>query len=504
MTRRTRFVLLSALVIFILFVVVPHLRRGSTGTTTWNNAGGFENKDELSGAAGTLQDDERGIRITNTNNSPNVTSDGLCTEESCFRGAWKPRRPPLAKIDEVEPWKGCPSSLRGATKEEERKASERRLLDVLNWVWVPDEGTLADWDPEAFVVRLLKSPGGLVSVGDDISKRHFEALIVLLKRSVALELFTSDQQSFRRKHVTQYILAPNDPGTQRIYERAGVPDSRINRPILTMIEDSLLVSDTDLLTIVQRLGGVNGNQRWSPRLPRVDRWPVLVEDLAAPVDDERESVTADTILLLNTGIHWSREHLTLLKPRANPLAEQNYLTEAYRQMLRTVSESLKPISNLSIYYRATTPGHPRCHTRTSPYKSAKLAETMEKNVVGRLLQGVLDEGERQKRRKWDWDLFVVHNDLWRRAIVRLEQERKQMEEKPYPFTKYYAKWRYLDVWSQALQRPDAHYDPTQDCLSWCSPVLFDQWTRHLQHVLNLEKPEFASKKDMPSEEDDIV
>ncbi|KAH6919213.1 hypothetical protein BKA70DRAFT_1249545 [Coprinopsis sp. MPI-PUGE-AT-0042] len=236
--------------------------------------------------------------------------------------------------------------------------------------------------------------------------------------------------------------------------RSGVPPSRLKRPILTMIEDSLLVNDADLKIISQRLGTGKG-ENWKTELPRMQSWP-------------KDLVPEDTVLLLNTGIH------------------QNYLTEAYRQMLRVMSEQLKPVSRLSIVYRATAPGHPKCYTRTAPYKSGRMAETMEKNVISRLLQAVTTEEEREEKRKQDWDLFSVHNDLWRRAIVRLEQERKQALARPYPYTKIYAKWYYLDVWNQALQRPDAHRDPLADCLSYCSPALFNQWTRHLHHALQHE------------------
>lgn len=141
-------------------------------------------------------------------------------------------------------------------------------------------------------------------------------------------------------------------------------------------------------------------------------------------------------------------------------------------MLRIVSEQLKLNPQLSIFYRPTTPGHPKCYSRPSPYKTLHQAEMMEKNLISRLLQGVTTEQDRQEKRKLDWDLFPVHNDLWRRAIVRLEQERKQMLAKPYQMQKVYAKWHFLDIWGQALQRPDAHHDPLQDCLS-CALFISD-------------------------------
>lgn len=418
----------------------------------------------------------------------------FCIGEECFKGTWKPRSKPFESIDQLRPYKGCATStrLRGATTE---KANAERLLNVMNWDWTPYQGETAEWNAEEFVIRLLRSPGGLISVGDATSKDHFDSLAIYLERSgIRLQRFSKppSSSSSSSKFVHQFTLAPDGPATASLMMRSRVPPSRLKRPILTMIEDSLLVNDGDLKIISQRLG-TGKAEKWTTELPRMQTWPVMVEEMASSTKEDKDLVPEDTILLLNTGAHWSRLELSLLKSRDNPSVEQNYLTEAYRQMLRVMSEQLKPMSRLSIVYRATAPGHPKCYTRTAPYKSARMAETMEKNVISRLLQGVSTEEEREQKRKQDWDLFSVHNDLWRRAIVRLEQERKQALARPYPYTKVYSKWYYLDIWHQALQRPDAHRDPLADCLSYCSPALFDQWTRHLHHALQLEMDSSSSK-----------
>ena len=51
------------------------------------------------------------------------------------------------------------------TAERKHEAGERRLMDIMSWTWKPDAGQMRDWDAEEFVVRLLRSPGGLIFIG---------------------------------------------------------------------------------------------------------------------------------------------------------------------------------------------------------------------------------------------------------------------------------------------------------------------------------------------------
>ncbi|TFK25740.1 hypothetical protein FA15DRAFT_327405 [Coprinopsis marcescibilis] len=490
MARRTRFLAIAAVLTLVLFVLFPHYKHAWTPTPITSKPDGETTETgPLPGSPVNMNQAE----------DLGTTSDSygkLCEENNCFRGSWKQREPPLVNLEDVKPWTGCPAASKTGGSEtdvEQGKSSASRLLDIVNWKWEPTHSSLEEWNPEAFVVRLLKSPGGLVFLGDENTRDHFTALLGNLNHSrISFDVDLNTPLRFKTQHVQQYTLSPSDPSTERLRLAADVPVSRLERPILTLIQDSLLVNEAELQTISQRVGKAE-DHGWTRELPSVHGWPSLVEDLAATRNEERETVTEDTIVIINTGIHWSRHQLTLLKARNNPADEQAYLTEAYRQMVRVVSEQLKVNPRVFIYYRATTPGHPKCYIHSSPYKTPGAAQALEKNVVSRLLQGVATEAERQQKRKWDWDLFPVHNEVWRRAIIRLEHERKMLFAKPFPLQRLYAKWHYLDIWSQALQRPDAHYDPSQDCLRWCSPVLFDQWTRHLHHILQMKHREAAHR-----------
>jgi hypothetical protein len=74
---------------------------------------------------------------------------------------------------------------------------------------------------------------------------------------------------------------------------------------------------------------------------------------------------------------------------------------------------------------------------TVPYRSSQAARIGE-----RLISAVPDERWRTFRNRWDWDSFAVLNALWEREIARMERGG--------------AGRIFMDVWDQALQRPDAH------------------------------------------------
>lgn len=429
-------------------------------------------------------------KLEATSTGPELpVSTAPCEGDDCFRGSWKPRRKPFKSMQEVKPWMGCPSPPPAAghqTEEEQARASAKRLLDVLNWEWHPSNGIMKGFDAEQFAVRLLRSPGGLIIVGDEMSDQYFSSLVVLLRGAgIIMDL----QESRDRPYIHSYALRPRSEMTTTLIKEAGVSAARATRPLITFIEDSFLVSVEELKVIAKRVGATSDVNSWTSPFPQADRWANFVENAALP--PKGEELSEDTILLMNTGTAWNREIMTLLKPRNRAKDEQTRLTEAYRQMVRTVGNQLQDIPQLAVFYRATTPGHPNCGARSAPFVDFKAADAYERNVIWHLTKG-LSYKAKQERLLWDWDLFAVHNDVWRRATARLDGERevwmKQVEEgriHPGP-KKGKASWRYLEVWNQTLQRPDAHYSPPEDCVNWCSPAIFNQWSIHLNHILHVD------------------
>ena len=86
------------------------------------------------------------------------------------------------------------------------------------------------------------------------------------------------------------------------------------------------------------------------------------------------------------------------------------------------------------------------------------------------LKALVDDPQvKQQRARWDWDLFEPHNEIWRSTVGRLMRERNLRKQNGVDAEKLGARWVYVDLWDQALQRPDAHSDPAVDCLH-CKPT----------------------------------
>jgi hypothetical protein len=156
------------------------------------------------------------------------------------------------------------------------------------------------------------------------------------------------------------------------------------------------------------------------------------------------------------------------KQMVRPIRPQSHLFLLNSRQVKLVTSRISPIHRLSVFYRATSPGHPVCEKKSLPYANPSEAHSAEQHIVPRLKALVDTPDLKQQRARWDWDLFVPHNEIWRSTVTRLMREwdwRKQHGTDP---KKSGARWVYVDLWEQALQRPDAHSDPGVDCLH-CKP-----------------------------------
>ncbi|KAJ3758080.1 hypothetical protein EV360DRAFT_44724 [Lentinula raphanica] len=412
-----------------------------------------------------------------------------CQSYECGRGRWHPRKDPFQTLQDVQiaysnlwhpVWDGCGiydpfGELDG---EEKKKLEGQRLVDTLNWEWVPGRGLLLEYDPVDFVVRILKSPGGLVLVGDSISRQHWHAIYYTFRHlNITFDSNPKHLPLAGVANVEQFVLSKTSAMTKILQEKAGVPQSRMERPFFTLLEDHMGLGETDIRAITN----AKPNYNWYHKFRRVEGWEDHLKWLAMPRKGEEASVTEDTLVMINAGAHWSRHELAMLRAPTDK-QEQALLEDTYPRMVRfhrLFTSRLSPIERTSIYYRSTSPGHPKCEEHTLPYKDMADARLQEQNLVQRLKDTVSSADEKKQRSRWDWDLFKAHNELWNRTIHVMNERR--------PAGAKGAKWHYFDVWDVSMQRPDAHLEPGKDCLHWCLPTIFDDWTRMFYHRVKLDE-----------------
>ncbi|KAJ3902077.1 hypothetical protein F5879DRAFT_269842 [Lentinula edodes] len=410
----------------------------------------------------------------------------LCQSYECGVGKWVPRKESFTSLQDVQTvysnlwhpvWDGCgvwdPSGkLEG---EEKKKLEGQRLVDTLNWEWTPGRGILLDYDPVDFVVRMLKSPGGLVLVGDSISRQHWHAMYYTFRHmNITFDSNPKHLPLAGVANVEQFVLSKTSAMTKILQEKSGVPKSRMERPFFTLLEDHMGLGESDIRAITN----AKPNYKWYHKFRRVEGWEDHLKWLAVPREGEEETVTEDTLVILNAGAHWSRHELGMLRAPTDA-QEQVLLEDTYPRMIDLVTSRLSPIERTSIYYRSTSPGHPQCEDHSTPYKDMADARRKEQNLVQRLKETVSTPDDKKQRSRWDWDLFKPHNELWNRTI-QVMNERRPADSKG-------AKWHYFDVWDVSMQRPDAHLDPGKDCLHWCLPSMLDDWTRLFYHRVNLDE-----------------
>lgn len=90
--------------------------------------------------------------------------------------------------------------------------------------------------------------------------------------------------------------------TRSLQERAGVPDSRLERPIMTKIDNHILIGEEDVRNITAKYGAQD-DFHWYDIFEYLPDWETFVKDLAAPRVGEEDSVTEDTVMIMNSGPH---------------------------------------------------------------------------------------------------------------------------------------------------------------------------------------------------------
>ncbi|KAH6916405.1 hypothetical protein BKA70DRAFT_1255682 [Coprinopsis sp. MPI-PUGE-AT-0042] len=397
-----------------------------------------------------------------------------------LKGRWVPRTPPFSNLEEFQEellrearhhGTSAPYRIRRRERKGLREAKAlkaKRLVDMMNYVWQPERGRQVPWDPEDFLVRLLKTPAGIIFIGDSVTAGWQHAFNSYLEQGVSAEkggimfLEIKSLSMVKQLQESGHLRWHRDIQRLRAPEAAGVPDSRMGAPVFTSIEDHMLLGKPWPLGFEAE--GVTG-------------WEGYLQELIAPRAGEEGVVTGDSIVVMNTGPHWSRGTLSMLPELGSAFAEHRVLFQVYKDMIEIVIRNLSPMRRLTIL-------PPSMHTqKTKPYDGYHAALQGEADFIDQITDMAANPVDRKVRLRWDWDRFDVHNDLWRQAIPRLQREREEMKRKgEVAEAELPPKWLFVDFWPMSLQRPDAH----SDCLHWCLPAIYNEWSRHILHILHLE------------------
>jgi hypothetical protein len=111
-----------------------------------------------------------------------------CQYNECLKGRWRPRNPVFSNLEEFQeefasrgssPWHECPipDPVEGEQRSEEeaKELKAQRLVNMMNYVWQPERGQQVPWDPEDFLVRLLKTPAGIIFIGGEWSATPYRS-----------------------------------------------------------------------------------------------------------------------------------------------------------------------------------------------------------------------------------------------------------------------------------------------------------------------------------------
>jgi hypothetical protein len=152
-------------------------------------------------------------------------------------------------------------------------------------LWLSDE-----------LAALVVLPDSLTVQQHAILQQLLEAANIVLDE--AFPIFPHSEN----KRIHQRTLRKDDAVTRRLLSRAGVPSSRLEQPVLTLIEEHMLIGERDIREITNDLGAPP-NYTWYYTYTRVDEWEDFVELASMPRDGEADTVTENTILVMNAGAH---------------------------------------------------------------------------------------------------------------------------------------------------------------------------------------------------------
>ncbi|KAK7458744.1 hypothetical protein VKT23_009744 [Stygiomarasmius scandens] len=437
-----------------------------------------------------------------------------CPPLKCSYGRWAPRVPQFTTYEEAfqaiifnkndhgyglpDPHPPSPPLEEGVemSEEEKKEGGKQRVLEMANWVWESDFGDMVPFDIEEFVIRLLRSPGGLFVVGDSLTTQHFMTLRHrLLQASFFLHEDLPHWSLHDHPHVHQYGLDTNHENTHALLSRIAerypdlppIPLERAKRPIITHIVDQTLINQKELNRIFRtEMGYVHGH-----KYTNVEGWIGFLGEMTKPREGE-DGVNEDSLVVVTSGAHWSRAGLHGYSPHtlSTPVIRAR-IEHAYAEMVKTIIPALAPLKQTTVFFRSISPGHPMCMQLTKPFRLANEEKDGRVTVEEWFSR---KENQNPDVVEWDWDSFDTRNLVWKEEIAKYEEDRVSdlwIEGDGDNKKGRGAKWVYLDFWEMDLQRGDAHTltgvgKGRWDCLHYAMPYVHNQWTDMLWHYVAVD------------------
>ncbi|KAI5474379.1 glycosyltransferase family 64 protein [Pseudohyphozyma bogoriensis] len=304
-----------------------------------------------------------------------------------------------------------------------------RILQTASWEWETSSGCqLHEFDPTAFIVRLLQSYGGLFMVGDSLTKEHFDFLSYLLVRRGG---------PIQKEGTSTLVLLANHTNTSSYLQLAGVPESRLDRPLVHKVLNDRLLHGKDLERQIWTTVGVSTFHEKNPR--KEESWMPEVKSLSNRFlrATEKESQGGykwkETILLASTGAHWS--------PHSIGIAKKD-MAKGFEQMASTILDYVVPLPGIAFYYRTASPGHLGCEMMDQPQPDIEDGVFVPEEFVG--------------SNKEYWNTFPSFNAIWKEMH---DDEPSTFSWQRLWLTGSACCFYQIDTWRQANQRPDLHLNP---------------------------------------------
>lgn len=360
----------------------------------------------------------------------------------------------------------------------------RRMLETSSWRYVPGAANDAtkgvgcdrkELVRDDFVKMLLRSRTGLVLVGDSLTEQHYNTVRNILIRADGPFYVEGWGDRPRYEGIKMHR---DHPEAQRLLELAGVDAARTDYPIVSLYLERHLLTRNEMDDVFHDVESYKsfrsgqGMEQWIAESIWWEHYEKIMRNHRVqftPGSDAREE---PGILVLNTGPHWIEYEFST----ADALVTDDEILRAWRRMLVRINTKIRDFSEAehAVFWRSTAPGHPHCELSLSGAENrTDFRSTHDPSY-----------------KRYNWETFEIFNREVR-DFVRYDEHASLPARHP-PGKRI----QYLDIWPLAVQRPDAHLLPPNDCLHFCYQGVMEEWTKMLWHLVAAQahNPDYRGKE----------